>query len=70
MGVAMDVDGIFDFDMRWMDYAGFVLRARGVGCDAAFVGRRGNYVGAHGFSLLDLAADDVATVALGLSKYQ
>ena len=62
MGMAMDVDGVFDFDMRRMDHARFVLGARGVGCDAAFMGRGRNDMGAHRFGLLGLAVGDVATI--------
>jgi hypothetical protein len=68
MGVAMDVDGVFDFDVRRMNNARLVLRARGIGRDATFMGRRGNNVAAHGFSLLGLAGVDVATVGAPLSK--
>ncbi len=52
MGVAMDVDGVFDLDIRRVDDAGLVLRARGVGGHAAFVSRGGNYIFGHGVFLL------------------
>jgi hypothetical protein len=38
MGVTVNVDGVFDFDMRRVN-GRFVLRARRVGRDATFVGR-------------------------------
>ena len=54
MSMAMDVDGVFDFDMRRMHDAGFVLRARCVGGDAPFVRRGRNNILGHGFLLLCL----------------
>jgi hypothetical protein len=69
MGVAMNIDGVFDLDVRRMNRAGFVLCARSVGSDAAFVSRRGNIMSAHRFGLLGLAVGDVATIRADLSKH-
>jgi hypothetical protein len=37
MRVAMNVDGIFDFYVRWPDFTGLVLRARSVRGYTAFM---------------------------------
>jgi len=64
----VNIDGVFDFDMRGMNRAGLVLRARGVGSQAAFVGGRGDGMGAHKAGLLLIRSDDVATRVMSLSK--
>jgi hypothetical protein len=40
--MAMDIDGVLDFDVRRVHFAGFVLRARSVRSYTTFMGRCGN----------------------------
>jgi hypothetical protein len=68
MGVTVNVDSVFDFDMGRMNSARFILGARRVGCDTPFMGRRGDVLATHRFCLLLMATGDVATNRANLSK--
>ncbi len=39
MGMAVDIDGVSDLDMRRMDGPWLILRGHGAGSDAPFLGR-------------------------------
>jgi hypothetical protein len=52
MSVAVDVDGVFDFDVGRMNYAWLILGSRRIGSYTALLGRGGNDILIHGIGLL------------------
>src|SRR4029077_8313791 len=50
VGMTVDIDGVFDFDMRRMHDAGLVLRARCIGSHTPFMSRSRNDIVSHTIS--------------------